>query len=81
MPQWLVGLAMSAVSLCGPVQPAQAKCEIGMVARLPVTMEGARATVPVEANGKATTFWLDSGAFFSFMLNRWLAQFYTGVDI
>lgn len=67
MRQWLVGLAMSAIGLWGSVQPAQAKCEIGMVARLPVTMEGPRATVPVEVNGKATTFWLDSGAFFSIM--------------
>ncbi|KUR72694.1 hypothetical protein AQZ52_05535 [Novosphingobium fuchskuhlense] len=53
--------------LCAGASPASAKCTIGMVARLPVTLEGLRATVPVEVNGKTATFWLDSGAFFSVM--------------
>jgi len=47
--------------------PVQAKCELGRVARLPVTMEGLRASVPVTVNGTPTQFWLDSGAFFSIM--------------
>lgn len=34
---------------------------------LPVTMEGARASVPVKVNGQDTRFWLDSGAWFSIM--------------
>jgi clan AA aspartic protease (TIGR02281 family) len=45
----------------------QAKCSVALMARLPVTMEGLRASVPVKVNGKDTTFWLDSGAFFSIM--------------
>lgn len=53
--------------LCSLAPPATAKCTINMMARLPVTMDRLRATVPVEVNGKATTFWLDSGAFFSLM--------------
>lgn len=61
----VLGLAL--LALCSLAQPAAAKCTIGMVARLPVTMEGLRATVPVEVNGKTTTFWLDSGAFYSIM--------------
>lgn len=32
-------------------------------------MEGLRASVPVKINGKETSFWLDSGAFFSIMSN------------
>lgn len=63
--RWIGGLAMA--GLCILTQPALAKCSIGMVAKLPVTMDGLRATVPVEVNGKSTTFWLDSGAFFSLM--------------
>ncbi|MDB5699894.1 MAG: hypothetical protein JWL66_93 [Sphingomonadales bacterium] len=37
------------------------------MANLPVMMEGLRASVPVKINGKDTSFWLDSGAFFSIM--------------
>jgi predicted aspartyl protease len=37
------------------------------MANLPVTMQGLRASVPVKINGKDTSFWLDSGAFFSIM--------------
>lgn len=61
----VLGVVM--LALCSLAQPAAAKCSIGMIARLPVTMDGLRATVPVEVNGKAKTFWLDSGAFFSLM--------------
>lgn len=59
------GLALAA--FCNAAEPAAAKCTVGIVAKLPVTMEGLRATVPVEVNGKVTTFWLDSGAFYSIM--------------
>ncbi len=64
---WRGAAGVVIMALCGLAQPAAAKCEIGMVARLPVTMEGPRVTVPVEVNGKATSFWLDSGAFYSIM--------------
>lgn len=46
---------------------AVAACKVGVMADLPVTMEGRRASVPVSINGKDTRFWLDSGAFFSIM--------------
>lgn len=68
----LLGLVMAC--LCGFAENAAAKCSVGMVARLPVTMEGPRATVPVEVNGKQTTFWLDSGAFFSIMSKAQAAE-------
>jgi predicted aspartyl protease/tetratricopeptide (TPR) repeat protein len=57
----------AALGVCGVVQTAQAKCSVALMAKLPVTMEGLRASVPVEVNGKPTHFWLDSGAFFSIM--------------
>jgi tetratricopeptide (TPR) repeat protein/predicted aspartyl protease len=45
---------------------AHAACSLGTVT-LPVTMEGLRASVPVRINGKPTSLWLDSGAWFSTM--------------
>jgi predicted aspartyl protease/tetratricopeptide (TPR) repeat protein len=43
------------------------KCKVVLYARLPVVMEGSRASVPVTVNGKETRLWLDSGAFYNFM--------------
>jgi clan AA aspartic protease (TIGR02281 family) len=63
-----IGLAVLAAMAFGiPVEAARAKCSVGLIARLPVTMDGLRASVPVEVNGKPTKFWLDSGAFYSIM--------------
>ena len=57
---------MAALSIAG--SPAYAAdCKLGLMADLPVKMEGHRATVPVQVYGKDVTFWLDSGAFFSIM--------------
>ncbi len=42
-------------------------CTLGIMADLPVTMEGERLSVPAKVNGQDTRFWLDSGAFFSIM--------------
>jgi predicted aspartyl protease/tetratricopeptide (TPR) repeat protein len=54
-----------------PVAPAAAEeasdCHLDMVARLPVVMEGSRASIPVSFNGRETRLWLDSGAFFNLM--------------
>lgn len=46
---------------------ARAGCALRVLAKLPVKMEGLRASVPVSVNGQETSFWLDSGAFFSIM--------------
>ena len=67
MRKWLAVFGTVAIGLGGGVQAAQAACKIAVYARLPVTMEGVRASVPVEINGKPTKLWLDSGAFFSIM--------------
>jgi tetratricopeptide (TPR) repeat protein len=60
----LCAFALAAAALG---RPAAADCSLGVMADLPVTMTGERATIPVRINGKETRFWLDSGAFFSFM--------------
>lgn len=46
---------------------AQGKCKVSMIAKLPVVMQGPRASVPVSINGQDERVWLDSGAFFNFM--------------
>ncbi len=51
-------------------QPAAAgggKCQMAVLVKFPVVMEGPRASVPVSFNGHDTRVWLDSGAFFNFM--------------
>ncbi|MEJ7934317.1 aspartyl protease family protein [Sphingobium sp. AN558] len=58
---WTAALAIISAS------PALAACKLAVMADLPVTMTGLRASVPVKVNGKDTSFWLDSGAFFSIM--------------
>lgn len=64
--------ALLALALCASLPlPALAddgsKCKITVFARLPVVMQGDRASVPVTVNGKETRLWLDSGAFFNTM--------------
>lgn len=45
--------------------PAEAKCQLGQIAELPVTMSGVRPMVPAKINGHETMFLADSGAFYS----------------
>lgn len=69
---WISILRVSAVlsavgfTITAPSASA-AGCTLGVMANLPVTMEGRRASVPLKVNGRDTSFWLDSGAFFSIM--------------
>ncbi|MDF0488775.1 aspartyl protease family protein [Sphingomonas sp. H39-1-10] len=61
-----VSLLLAALAL--PATPAAAaECKLGILADLPVTMQGMRASVPVKINTIETRLWLDSGAFFSIM--------------
>lgn len=62
--KWLLGLA-APLLIHSPALAAD--CKMGIIADLPVTMEGDRLSVPAKVNGKDTHFWLDSGAFFSIM--------------
>lgn len=59
-----LGVALAAIL---SASPALAICKLGVMADLPVTMTGLRASVPVKVEGRDTSFWLDSGAFFSIM--------------
>lgn len=64
--RYILGGVATVVAITGG--PARAEgCKLGVIADLPVKMEGPRATVPVQVNGKDVSFWLDSGAFFSLM--------------
>ncbi|TCM20442.1 tetratricopeptide repeat protein [Novosphingobium sp. PhB165] len=61
-------LSMAAIALLSEPALADAdKCKFDMMAKLPVVMEGERASVAVKFNGKDSRVWLDSGAFFNFM--------------
>src|SRR4051812_24376905 len=69
-------LATCAATLtAAPAFAAGAGCKLGVMADLPVTMEGMRASVPVKIDGKETRLWLDSGAFFSIMPRAKAAEF------
>jgi len=60
-----VSVAILAAGAANSAMAAQ--CTLGVMADLPVTMEGLNVSVPTKVNGKDTSFWLDSGAFFSIM--------------
>src|SRR5690348_13398854 len=69
-----------AIVLCGaglvssPLLAAGA-CKIGMIAELPVTMNGMRPTISAKINGEDARFILDSGAFFSLITKPAAAQY------
>lgn len=61
-------LAMFLASAAGlTAQAVHAECQYGPVAKLPVTMQGLRASVPVTIKGQKADMWIDTGAFFNFM--------------
>jgi tetratricopeptide (TPR) repeat protein/predicted aspartyl protease len=59
------GLALAGLALA--CDPAWAKCELGRVADLPVTLLGGRALLPAKINGHDVQFVVDSGASYSFI--------------
>lgn len=54
---------------------AGAKCTIGKIAELPVTMSGSRPTVPAVINGTEARFIADSGAFYSVISPAAVSEF------
>lgn len=60
----ILGLAILAQ---GWAAPALAACKLKQVAELPITIVGARPTIPVKVNGRPAQFVLDSGAFYSML--------------
>lgn len=63
-----IAMLAGLLATAAPASAADQKsCTLGVMADLPVTMDGLRASVPVMVNGQKTSFWLDSGAFYSLM--------------
>lgn len=58
---------------CPPVLAAG--CKIGIIAELPVTMNGMRPMITAKINGEDARFILDSGAFFSLITRPAAAQY------
>jgi predicted aspartyl protease/tetratricopeptide (TPR) repeat protein len=77
MIRFLQTAAFACLGLAGliPSPALAASCSVNRIAELPVTMQGRRASVPARVNGRDTTFWLDSGAFFSVMSAAKAAEF------
>ena len=73
-----VSVAILAAGAANSAMAAQ--CTLGVMADLPVTMRGLRAEVPTKINGRDTSFWLDSGAFFSIMPKAKAIEFNLRLD-
>ncbi len=62
----LMRLGCIALAFCaGAGSAAQAKCTIGKLLELPVTLQGTRPIVPLKLDGAEVNFVVDSGAFYS----------------
>ena len=58
-------LALSILALAAAAHSAAAECKVGLMAQLPVTMEGLRPTIPAKIEGHDVRLLVDSGAFYS----------------
>ena len=61
--------------LAGSPLHAAAKCTLGKLAELPITMIGLRPTISAKINGVEAQFLLDSGAWYSMISSATMAQF------
>ena len=68
-------LAIASLTLAALPDLGVAKCQVGKVVELPITMAGLVPLVPVMINGKDTKFILDSGAFYSMMSAATAAEY------
>src|SRR3954470_10718471 len=66
----LCGAGLVSSPLC-----AAGSCKSGMIAELPVTMNGMRPTISAKINGEDARFIVDSGAFFSLITGPAAAQY------
>ncbi len=71
--------AMGALALAA-AGAAQAACQIGVMATLPVTMQGLRPTTTATINGTDAPFLVDSGAFYSVITPGSARQFGLRLD-
>src|SRR6185312_11773367 len=72
------GFASVAIAFCaliGAADPTFAKCKVGKIAELPVTMNGLRPMVTAKINGADAQFIADSGAFYSLISPASAAEF------
>jgi tetratricopeptide (TPR) repeat protein len=58
-------IAVAMLVLIVPAESGLAKCKLGKLAELPVTMAGSSPTIPVKINGIDVRLIADSGAFYS----------------
>jgi tetratricopeptide (TPR) repeat protein len=68
-------LAIASLTLAAMPDLGVAKCQVGKVVELPITMAGLVPLVPVKINGKDAKFILDSGAFYSMMSAATAAEY------
>jgi tetratricopeptide (TPR) repeat protein/predicted aspartyl protease len=66
----LAGAAVAGVLAAGGAQAASS-CKLSRLAELPITIVGARATVPVKINGQEAPFIIDSGAELGVLSGSW----------
>jgi tetratricopeptide (TPR) repeat protein/predicted aspartyl protease len=55
------------LGLLVPARPVFAGCVVSKIAELPITMRGLRPTIKAKVNGVEGLFFVDTGAFFSFL--------------
>jgi predicted aspartyl protease/tetratricopeptide (TPR) repeat protein len=72
---WAAGVASALLALAFSSGAAIAKCKLGKIADLPVTMIGSQPMVMAQINGVDAMFVADSGAFFSMISAASAAQF------
>lgn len=68
-------LAIASLTLAAMPDLGVAKCQVGKVVELPITMAGLVPLVPVKINGRDAKFILDSGAFYSMMSAATAAEY------
>ena len=61
----LLRVALAMLVLIVPAERVLAKCKLGKLAELPVTMVGSSPTIPAKINGSDIRLIVDSGAFYS----------------
>jgi predicted aspartyl protease len=67
---WIIAGAAIMAGLGGGAR-AENACRMLQLAELPVTVIGAKATIPVKVNGRETLFFIDSGATGSVINSAW----------
>lgn len=77
-PHWVLlraALAVAVIALPAAEANAAAKCQLGQVIELPITMNSLRPTIPVKINNKDAKFVLDSGAFYSMLSSATASEY------